>query len=830
MEGFPQVCFVIGPTASFIPCGGHIVTNYLVKLLNDINIKAALWTNDFENIEASPYNIPITNKIDKQKTLVIYTEGLVGNPLNADNVGRWILYDPRKINPHLIPNWKHSDSIMSYGSYEPIPSHFSLPIADFNENIFQFSNGPRSKKLYYAHKALQCHWDLNQLQPILNNLKEQGFQFLPAKLSNQQYSEILSQTSILISFDLNTYISNAAVLSGCLSLLYLSKDNPQSFKEITDNRGTYGSIGLYPYSDDLLNSSYDLNLRKKEASQYRSFISTANNLNHFINYFNLNYNLQKPKHKIPFNKPYFHQSCIENIQKSAINGIQSGDGPFSQSIYNELSKKYNFHNSLLVPSCTHALEIMALLINLKPGDEIIIPSYTFVSTANAFEKYGATVIPVDSLPDNPNIDPSLIQEKINSKTKAICIVHYAGVPCDMELILQICQQNKIILLEDAAQAFNSFYKGKPLGSFGHLSAFSFHETKNINCGEGGLLVINDQQYIERAHIIREKGTNRTSFLNNKIDKYQWIDIGSSYLLSDINAAYLLPQVQNIDSIQNHRSNCWKRYHSLLKNNVHFNIPDISIDSNHHIFYLTFVLQANLIKTKYFLSLHNILSTTHYVPLHSSQYFKNKYPSFDNSNLINCLKFESKLLRLPLYNSLTLDEIDYISFLVKYINNINIFISKHKDCEPSDIQEIALLKKSFWDYDLQSQIDFINNSSKDNDIHVKCYYNNLLIGYTQLKIHPNYIVVDSLIILKYHRNMKLGTYLLDYISKHLVSNQPIFLISNQNTIPFYQKNKFQIVNDATFLDKKIIENQFILAKNLDINHNLKLIDIKSLKYF
>ena len=305
--------------------------------------------------------------------------------------------------------------------------------------------------------------------------------------------------------------------------------------------------------------------------------------------------------------------------------------------------------------------MMALLLNISEQDEIIIPSYTFVSTANAFAKYGAKIITVDSLDENPNIDPNEIEKNINKNTKAVCIVHYSGVSCDMDQIIEICNKNNIILLEDAAQCINSYYKDIPLGSFGAMSAFSFHETKNINCGEGGLLVINDNKYLDRAHIIREKGTNRTKFINGEIDKYQWIDIGSSYLLSDINAAYLYPQILDIDEITNKRKKIWKLYHQTLSKNNNFIVCNYYEGMNFHIFYLLFDNNKELNDMKKNLISNNILPATHYVPLHKSDYYLNNY---ENLNLPNSEKFHKTLLRLPLHYNLTENEVSHICDIIK----------------------------------------------------------------------------------------------------------------------------------------------------------------------
>ena len=252
------------------------------------------------------------------------------------------------------------------------------------------------------------------------------------------------------------------------------------------------------------------------------------------------------------------------IEQSVKNGKISGDGLFTQKCSQFFENRYGFSKVLLTTSCTDALEMAAILINLQPGDEIIAPSYTFVSTVNAFVLRGAHVVFVDSEKETPNLSVDEIEALITPKTKAIVAVHYAGVACDIDRLKEICTKHNLFLIEDAAQAIDSYYKGKPLGSFGDLAAFSFHETKNIISGEGGLLVINNPEFIARAEIIREKGTNRSAFFRGEVDKYNWVDIGSSFLPSDIIAAFLLAQLESLDNIQKKRKAIWDRYHQGLK--------------------------------------------------------------------------------------------------------------------------------------------------------------------------------------------------------------------------------------------------------------------------
>ena len=255
---------------------------------------------------------------------------------------------------------------------------------------------------------------------------------------------------------------------------------------------------------------------------------------------------------IPFNKPFVIDKEFEYIQDAINQGVLRGDGIYTKKCHKFLEEKLHCKKTLLTHSCTAALEMAAILLDIKPGDEIIMPSYTFVSTANAFVLRGGVTVFVDIREDTLNIDENLIENAITDKTKAICVVHYAGVACEMDKILEIAQKYNLPVVEDAAQALGSFYKGKPLGTIGDLGCFSFHETKNVISGEGGALIINNPKYIERAEIIREKGTNRSQFFRGEVDKYTWVDIGSSFLPSDMVAAYLFSQLENMDKINQKR--------------------------------------------------------------------------------------------------------------------------------------------------------------------------------------------------------------------------------------------------------------------------------------
>jgi dTDP-4-amino-4,6-dideoxygalactose transaminase len=369
---------------------------------------------------------------------------------------------------------------------------------------------------------------------------------------------------------------------------------------------------------------------------------------------------------IPFNKPFLTGNETEYIKEAVGTGKISGDGIFTKRCHSFFEVKYGFKKSLLTTSCTHALEMAAILINIQPGDEVIIPSYTFVSTANAFVLRGAKIVFADSNSHNPNINVSLLENLITEKTKAIVPVHYAGIACDMDKIMALAKKYKLWVVEDAAQAIDSYYKGRPLGSIGHLAAFSFHETKNIIAGEGGMLAINDDQFVERAEIIREKGTNRSKFFRGEIDKYGWVDIGSSYLPSEIIAAFLYAQLENIGQIQEKRKALWNRYFynlTKLADTHEISLPQLDdfASNNAHMFYIV----CSSLKEREGLIDHlkknNILSVFHYLSLHSSPYFSDKH---DMRELPFSDRYSNCLLRLPLYYNLSLQEVDEICFRIE----------------------------------------------------------------------------------------------------------------------------------------------------------------------
>ena len=369
---------------------------------------------------------------------------------------------------------------------------------------------------------------------------------------------------------------------------------------------------------------------------------------------------------ISFNKPYLTGKEMHYMYQAVYSGKISGNGLFTQKCQSYFETKCGFKKALLTTSCTDALEMCAMLAGLNPGDEVIVPSYTFVSTALAFVRQGAKIVFADCNSQNPNIDARHIEELITERTKAIVPVHYAGIACDMDVIMQLADKYKLLVIEDAAQAIDSYYKGRPLGSIGHLAAFSFHETKNINSGEGGLLAINDEQLVGRAEIIWEKGTNRSDFSRGVVSKYEWVDTGSSFLPSEINAAYLYAQIEHLSSIQEKRKNIWKTYFAELQNWADKNgirlplIPEYATN-NAHMFYL--ICSSHQQRTLLIEHLKNngILAVSHYLSLHSSPYYKGMYKG---KELVNSDKYTERLLRLPLYYELSDTDTNYITDTLK----------------------------------------------------------------------------------------------------------------------------------------------------------------------
>lgn len=361
---------------------------------------------------------------------------------------------------------------------------------------------------------------------------------------------------------------------------------------------------------------------------------------------------------IPFNKPYLTGAETKYIEEAVQSGKISGNGVFTQKCQLYFESKYGFKKTLLTTSCTDALEMCALLINCEVGDEIIVPSYTFVSSALAFVRQGATIIFADSQKEHPNLDADLLERKITSKTKAIVVVHYAGVAVDMDAIMDLAEKYNLFVIEDAAQAIDSFYKGKALGSIGHLGAFSFHETKNIISGEGGMLTINDERFVERAEILWEKGTNRASFFRGEVNKYGWVDTGSSFLPSEVIAAFLWAQIENLENIQEQRIRIWNNYYSaleILEKQGLVKLPQVPnyATNNAHMFYLVCLTIEDRTKLIAYLKEKNIHAVFHYLSLHKSEFYLEKYRI--KTELPQSDYFTDCLVRLPFYYELTASE-------------------------------------------------------------------------------------------------------------------------------------------------------------------------------
>ena len=364
---------------------------------------------------------------------------------------------------------------------------------------------------------------------------------------------------------------------------------------------------------------------------------------------------------IPFNKPHLTGKEAHYMYQAVYNGKLSGNGEFTKHCQHFFEEKYGFKKCLLTTSCTDALEMAAMLCEIKPGDEVIVPSYTFVSSALAFVRAGAKIVFADSMNRNPNVDAEQIESLITPWTKVIVPVHYAGVACDMDRIMEIAEKHHLLVVEDAAQAIDSYYKGRPLGTIGHLSAFSFHETKNIISGEGGMLGINDERFIRRAEIIWEKGTNRAEFFRGEVNKYGWCDIGSSFLPSEVVAAFLWAQLEHLDDIQSKRKLLWNKYYELLKplaDQGRFSMPDIPdyATNNAHMFYLvcnSLTERTALIKK---LKENDVLAVFHYLSLHSSEFYKDKH---DGRPLPECDRYADCLLRLPMYYDLRIEDLEAV---------------------------------------------------------------------------------------------------------------------------------------------------------------------------
>ena len=365
---------------------------------------------------------------------------------------------------------------------------------------------------------------------------------------------------------------------------------------------------------------------------------------------------------IPFNKPYLTGKETHYIYQAVQSGKISGDGMFTKKCHDFFESHFGFHKCLLTTSCTDALEMAAILLEIVPGDEVILPSYTFVSTANAFVLRGANLVFVDSEANNPNMDVAAIASLITPRTKVIVPVHYAGIACDMDGIMELAKLHNLFVVEDAAQAIDSYYTGKDgikkaLGSIGHLAAFSFHETKNIMSGEGGMLVINDARFANRAEVIREKGTNRSAFFRGEIDKYGWVDMGSSFLPSDILAAFLFAQLESLTLIQHRRKEIWENYQQAFKvlaDNGKLDLPQVPVyaSNNAHMYY---VLCKSLEERSALISAlkeSGVMAVFHYLSLHSSSFYAAKH---GERKLPHSDYFSDCLLRLPMYFELSKED-------------------------------------------------------------------------------------------------------------------------------------------------------------------------------
>jgi len=369
---------------------------------------------------------------------------------------------------------------------------------------------------------------------------------------------------------------------------------------------------------------------------------------------------------IPFNKPFLTGKETQYIEQAVKSGKISGNGLFTQKCQQFFETTYGFKKALLTTSCTDALEMCAMLINCNPEDEIIVPSYTFVSSALAFVRQGAKIVFADSEKDTPNLDVAKIESLITPRTKAIVVVHYAGVAVDMDIVMELAAKYNLFVIEDAAQAIDSYYKGKPLGSIGHLAAFSFHETKNIIAGEGGLLAINDNQFVDRAEVLWEKGTNRASFFRGEINKYGWVDTGSSFLPSEIIAAFLWAQLENLDPIQKKRKLIWRDYQNGLQNLEKKGLLQLPVlpeyaSNNAHMFYIlcrSLEERSALIAS---LKSKDIHAVFHYLSLHKSDYY---LKSNKLVNLPQTDQFTDTLLRLPFYYELTQVEQQKVIFAIQ----------------------------------------------------------------------------------------------------------------------------------------------------------------------
>lgn len=371
--------------------------------------------------------------------------------------------------------------------------------------------------------------------------------------------------------------------------------------------------------------------------------------------------------KVSFNRPFLTGKEAHYMYQAVYTGKLSGNGVFTKKCQQFFEEKYGFRKAIMTTSGTDALEMAAILCDVQPGDEVIVPSYTFVSSALAFVRQGAKIVFADSYEDNPNIDADKIEGLITEKTKVIVPVHYAGVACDMDKIMDIANRHNLFVVEDAAQAIDSYYKGKPLGGIGHFGCFSFHETKNVTAGgEGGLLCVNDERFIRRAEIIWEKGTNRAEFFRGMVNKYGWVDTGSSFLPSEINSAFLWAQLENLEMIQNRRRHIWNMYYDGLKDLAvmgYVKLPDIPdyATNNGHMFYMVCRSLDERTALINHLKQHEALAVFHYLSLHKSDYYLSHGGA--KVDLPNCDMFADQLVRLPMYFDLTDEDVKLVIDLI-----------------------------------------------------------------------------------------------------------------------------------------------------------------------
>lgn len=359
---------------------------------------------------------------------------------------------------------------------------------------------------------------------------------------------------------------------------------------------------------------------------------------------------------IPFNVPCATSTELKWVQEAIRNGHISGNGPFGRKVQDLLSEAFGFQDVFLTHSCTGALEMAAMCCNFQPGDEVILPSFTHVGTANAFERAGATLVFADSCADHPNVDPAAVAACIGPRTRAVVVVHYAGMACDMRALAALVEAHGLILIEDAAHAIGARHDGRWMGSFGHLAAFSFHETKNITCGQGGMLLVNDPRFHAQAAVCWENGTNRAAFFRGEVDQYTWVGSGSCFTLSDLNAAYLYGQLREREAILGQRKRLWENYRAEFEDLAaqgHFELPVLPdlCEGNGHIFYLRLQRKQQRDDLIARLRESGVLAVFHYIPLHSSPHFQARHAGGD---LPNCREWSDRIVRLPIYHSMDAD--------------------------------------------------------------------------------------------------------------------------------------------------------------------------------